>query len=209
MNYPAIVFDFDGTLADTFDEGLKIYNTIATEFGLRQIHEHEIHKLRTMSVGEFIDYMGIPKRLVPTLLYRGTRMLKSKIPSLPLIKGMAETLPTLRQNASHFGILTSNSVENAKLFLETHGLDGIFTFVQSTSKLTGKARYLRGILKQYTLAPSDLVYVGDEIRDVRAARKAGVASAAVTWGFNCAKSLKETKPDHFFHSPDELAGVFC
>lgn len=204
MKYRALVFDFDGTIADTFDEGLRIYNTMAEDLDLRPIDDEEITYLRTMTITDFIDHLGIPKRLVPRLLYRGTRMLKAKIPSLPLIKGMAEALPKLRKGADHFGILTSNSVENAGLFLETHQLAGVFTFVSSTSKLTGKSKYLRDILKRYALAPEELIYIGDEIRDIKAARKAGVAAAAVGWGFNATEALQASHPDHFCDTPDEL-----
>ena len=207
MKYRSLVFDFDGTIADTFDEGLRIYNELAQDLNLKLIDDEEITYLRTMTISDFLDHLGIPKRMVPTLLYRGTRMLKAKIPSLPLIKGMADALPRLRKGSEHFGILTSNSVENAGLFLETHGLAGVFTFVSSTSKLTGKSKYLRNILKRYALAPEELIYIGDEIRDIRAARKAGVAVAAVGWGFNSSESLLASEPDHFCRTPDQLMAL--
>lgn len=207
MKYRSLVFDFDGTIADTLDEGLRIYNELAQDLGLQLIDAGEVAHLRTMNITDFLDHLGIPRRIVPTLLYRGTRMLKAKIPTLPLVQGMGDALPRLRQGAEHFGILTSNSVENAGLFLETHGLGGVFSFISSTSKLTGKSKYLRNILGKHALAPGELVYIGDEIRDIKAARKAGVAAAAVGWGFNSPASLLATDPDHFFHTPDQMLAL--
>lgn len=207
MRYDSLIFDFDGTIADTLDEGLRIYNILAEKNGLKPLDEKELPALRHMSVGGLFRHLGISKHRAPKLLYQGIRMLRGRIASLPLIHGMADTLPVLRSQVRHFGILTSNSVENVGLFLKAHGLDHLFTFVSSTSKLSGKARHLRGIQKSYEIPPSGMLYVGDEIRDIRAAKKAGVAVAAVGWGFNSHESLGAEAPDYLLAQPDELMGL--
>lgn len=209
MKYNALIFDFDGTIADTLDEGLKIYNTLAEQHSLLSVREDEVAELRHMSIGRLFDHLGISKHRAPKILYQGTKMLKSRIASLPLIQGMAEALPVLRSKAKHFGILTSNSVDNVSLFLETHRLQEVFTFVSSTSKLTGKARHLKSIQKSYGIRPKEMIYIGDEIRDIRAAKKAGVTVAAVGWGFNSSESLQAEEPDYLLQRPDELAELLA
>ncbi|MEJ6570419.1 MAG: HAD-IA family hydrolase [Akkermansiaceae bacterium] len=204
MKYRTLVFDFDGTIADTLDESLKIYNQMAEQHDLRPIDDDEIHHLRHMKLNDFLDHLGTPRLLVPKLLFRGTQMLKSRIGSLPLIEGIAEVLPLLKKRAIHLGILTSNSVENAQLFLKTHGIDHLFSFVSSTSKLTGKAKHLRSIQRKYELNAGKMVYIGDELRDIKAAKKAGIPMAAVGWGFNSPKALADSKPDYLFQHPSEL-----
>ncbi|MBK1831153.1 HAD-IA family hydrolase [Verrucomicrobiaceae bacterium R5-34] len=204
MNYRAIIFDFDGTLADTLDEAFHIYNKMAKEHDLRAVSEDEIPGLRDMKLNQFLSHLGIPKRRVPKLLYQGTKQLKESIGSLPLFEGLEHVLPALRTKIEHVGILTSNSVENVNLFLETHGLENVFTFVSSTSKLTGKAKHLRAIRKTFSLEASEMIYVGDEIRDIVASKKAGIPVAAVGWGFNSPEALKKEQPDHFCDSVEEL-----
>ncbi|MCP5536917.1 MAG: HAD-IA family hydrolase [Akkermansiaceae bacterium] len=204
MKYSTLVFDFDGTIADTLDEGLKIYNQMAETHGLKPIDEDEVHILRHMKLNDFLDHLGVPRLLVPKLLYKGTQMLKSRISRLPLIEGIADALPRLRQKTEHFGILTSNSTENVHLFLQHHGLEDIFTFVSSTSKLTGKSKHLRSICRTFSIKPGDMIYIGDELRDVKAAKKAQIPVAAVGWGFNSAAALAESRPDYLFHHPSEL-----
>jgi HAD superfamily hydrolase (TIGR01549 family) len=204
MKYSTLVFDFDGTIADTLDEGLKIYNQIAKKHDLRLIDDDEIHHLRHMKLNDFLDHLGIPRLLVPKLLFRATQMLKSRIGRLPLIEGMAEVLPSLKNQTERLGILTSNSVENAQLFLKTHGIDHLFSFVSSTSKLTGKAKYLRSIQRKYELKAEEMVYIGDELRDIKAAKKAGIPIAAVGWGFNSLEALAGSEPDYLFRQPSEL-----
>lgn len=204
MKYRTLIFDFDGTIADTLDEGLRIYNLLADEYGLLKVCEKDVPDLRHMSIGRLFDHLGISKHRAPKILYQGTRMLKSRIASLPLIQGMAEALPILRSKAKHFGILTSNSVDNVNLFLNTHGLEDVFTFVSSTSKLTGKAKHLRSIQKSYAMVADEMIYIGDEIRDIRAAKKAGVTVAAVGWGFNSFESLQAEEPDFLLQRPEDL-----
>lgn len=204
MKYRSLIFDFDGTLADTLDEALKIYNHMASEHNLRVIEEDEVHYLRHMKLGDFLDHLAVPKRLVPKLLYKGTRMLKSRIHHLPLISGMGDILPRLSEQSEHCGILTSNSVENVELFLEHHGMRDYFSFISSTSKLSGKAKHLSSICRTFSIEADDIIYVGDEIRDIKAAKKAGVPIAAVGWGFNSPEALVGANPNFLFHEPSEL-----
>lgn len=207
MKYRSLIFDFDGTIADTLDEALSIYNQIAGEHNLRTIEQEEVHYLRHMKLSDFLDHLAVPKRLVPKLLYKGTRILRSRISQLPLIQGMGDVLPHLSKQSEHFGILTSNSVENVELFLEHHGMQDVFSFISSTSKLTGKAKHLRSICRTFSIEPDDIIYIGDEIRDVKAAKKAGVPIAAVGWGFNSPEALVGANPNFLFHDPSELQGL--
>ncbi|WP_367874796.1 HAD-IA family hydrolase [Luteolibacter sp. Populi] len=207
MAYRTVIFDFDGTLADTLEESRRIYNVLAPEYRLRQVTAEELPALRKFSLLELLGHLDIPKRKVPSLLSRGTSLMRGNITKLPLIPGIAEILPVMRERAECFGILTSNATANVDLFLRAHGLRQLFDFVSSTSKLTGKSKHLRAICKTFSERPEAMLYVGDEIRDIKAAKKAGVAMAAVTWGFNSAESLKAEAPEHLVHKPAELLGL--
>lgn len=204
MPYRTIIFDFDGTLADTLEESRRIYNLLAADYGLREVTAEELPGLRHFSLLELLDHLGIPKRRVPALLSRGTSMMRGNITRLPLIPGIGEILPTMRARAKSFGVLTSNAEANVDLFLKAHGLREHFDFISSTSKLTGKSTHLRAIRKTFSLDAGEMLYVGDEIRDIKAAKKAGIAMAAVTWGFNSAESLHAESPEHLVSNPEDL-----
>ena len=201
MTYKTLVFDFDGTIADTLGETRKIFNIIAPDYGIREVAEHELDGLRHLSLKELLDHLEIPKRRVPALISRGTSMMRGNITELQLIAGMAEVLIEMRRHVRSFGILTSNATANVDLFLRTHGLRDQFDFISSTSKLTGKAKHLKAILKTFSLRPGELLYIGDELRDVKASQKAGIPIAAVTWGFNSRESLAAAKPEYLFDRP--------
>lgn len=204
MAYRTIIFDFDGTLADTLEETRRIYNRMAPGYGLREVHEEELPQLRHLSLKDLLAHLEIPSRRVPVLLAKGTGILRGNIASLPLIPGMADLLPALRARVENFGILTSNAAANVDLFLKAHGLRGLFDFISSTSRLTGKSRHLRAIRRTFSMQAGEMLYVGDEIRDVKASQKAGNPVAAVTWGFNSRESLAAENPTHLLDRPDEF-----
>jgi phosphoglycolate phosphatase len=204
MQYRSLVFDFDGTIADTLGETRHIFNQIAPDYGIRQVEEHELDGLRHLSLKQLLEHLDIPKRRVPALIARGTGLMRGSITRLKLIEGMSEVLVELRRHTDSFGILTSNASANVDLFLRTHGLREHFDFISSTSKLTGKAKHLKAIRKTFSLRPEQMLYVGDEIRDVKASQKAGIPIAAVTWGFNSHESLAAGNPDHLFTRPADF-----
>lgn len=204
MAYRTIIFDFDGTLANTLEESRRIFNTLAKEYGLREVGHDELPALRHMSIKQLISHLGVPKRKVPGIIAKGTSLMRGNIVRLPLIEGMAEVLPTLRARSRSFGVLTSNASTNVDLFLRAHGLRGLFNFISSTSKLTGKAKHLKAIRKTFSLKSEEMLYVGDEIRDIKASKKAGIPVAAVTWGFNSPESLSAEKPEHLLSEPTQF-----
>lgn len=204
MAYRTIIFDFDGTIADTLEESRRIYNELAPEYSLRQVSSEELPGLRNFSLKELLVHLGIPKRRVPGLISRGTTMMRANIVGLPLNEGVSELLPQLRDRCRSFGVLTSNATSNVDLFFRAHGIRNLFDFISSTSKLTGKAKHLRAIRKTFSLKPEEMLYVGDEIRDIKASKKAGIPVAAVTWGFNSRSALAAENPEHLVDTPAEL-----
>jgi len=205
MNYRAIIFDFDGTIADTLGETRIIFNELADDFGVRQVEEHEVEELRHLSLKQILSTLEIPKRRVPSIIARGTGMMRKNIDRLQLIEGIKDSLIELREYTENFGILTSNTTANVDIFLRNHGIRDLFEFVSSTSKLTGKARHLRAIRKTFSLEHHEMLYVGDELRDVKAAQKAKIPHAAVSWGFNSRESLAKSKPTYLFDLPEQFS----
>lgn len=207
MAFRTLIFDFDGTLADTLEEARRIFNELAPDYGLRSVEVEDLEELRHLTLNRVLRRLEIPRHRVPGLLARGTVLMRGNIGKLPLIDGMTEILPKLHDGGRTFGVLTSNSATNVDLFLHAHGLRQLFAFISSSSKLQGKARHLRALQKSYSLNVEETLYIGDETRDVRAAKKAGMPVAAVTWGFNSKEVLAREEPDFLVSSPDELVDL--
>lgn len=207
MKYSSLIFDFDGTIADTLSEAADIYNVLAQEHGYKQVKTSDIPALRHCSVKKLTKELGVSKLRLPFLLNKGRKILKKRIDQLSPIEGMIDTMKELRKDATNFGILTSNSTENVELFLENHGIGDLFTFISSTSKLGGKSKHINSISRTFSINKHEMLYIGDEIRDIRASQKSGISIAAVSWGFNSKESLEIERPTYLIEKPNELLKI--
>jgi len=201
-----LIFDFDGTIADTFWQGLEILNTMAPEFGYRQLSKEDLPKAKDMTTRQLMRFLGISGRRLPIIAHKGVRKLRSKINEIEPIAGMPEVLRELHARGKRLGIITSNSEENVGIFLKNHDLE-IFEFVRSSSRLLGKAREIRQSMKSHRIQSGEILFVGDETRDIEACRRAKICCAAVSWGYNSRTALQAQSPHFIFDQPTELLSV--
>lgn len=199
-----LIFDFDGTIADSFDAVLDIANRLAPEFGYPLTPPEAAKHLKNSSSRDIIRQSQVAFWQIPFLLKRLRSELHHQIRHLHPIPGIKEALQALHQQGHHLGIVTSNSQENVTTFLEIHGLSDLFDFIGSGLTVFGKGRVIQATLRQYRLDPATVIYVGDETRDIEAARKIGIPSIAVSWGFNSSQALAKHHPDVLIHHPEEL-----
>ncbi len=207
MTQKVIIFDFDGTIADTVDALVVIANRLAVEFGFIQITPQELALLRNLTAREIIKYSGISVFRIPFLVKKVKSELKNKIHEFKPIPGIREALIELQAEGYRLGIITSNSQENVTEFLKMNHLDSLFEFIYSGVTIFGKTTIINNVLKQKQLKPQDVIYVGDETRDVEASKKANIKVIAVTWGFNSHEALGKQKPNFLIDQPSELLGV--
>jgi len=204
MARPFAIFDFDGTVADSFAESLLSYNRVAPRLRLRMAEECEVPRLRRMSAGQLLEALGIPMWKLPRLMIAVRADLHDHFHSVRPIPGIAEALDELSRAGCHLSIVTSNSEENVRNFLVRHGIDGFETVVAGAS-IFGKGTRLKRLLKSTGDEKSAAVYVGDTVPDIRAAHEAGAAAVAVTWGFSDKLPLAGEQPDALAESTSELA----
>jgi phosphoglycolate phosphatase len=198
-----IIFDFDGTLADSLGTLIKITNDLAPEFGIAQIKVEQIAALRQLNSQEVIKMSGIALWQIPFLLRRYQVEFQQRAARVPLFPGIEQMLHELKFSGYKLGIVSSNSVENIELVLCHYQVDRLFSFMQSCS-VFGKGRAIRSIMRANYAEPEETIYVGDEVRDIQAARRSKVSSIAVTWGFNSAELLSAQQPDYLVHYPQEI-----
>ena len=198
-----LIFDFDGTIADTFDVGFEILNKLAAEFGFRSIKLEDIEKLRDMRTRQVLKFLEIRPTKMSKIARRGAEELSARIEGIQPLPGVITVIQELRARGFQIGILTSNSPENVGIFLRNHDFN-VFDFVRSSSKLMGKSREIKSIRKILRVPHSEILLIGDETRDVEAAHKAGVAIAAVAGGYNSKRALAAMKPQFLLDRPEEL-----
>ncbi|WP_017325595.1 HAD hydrolase-like protein [Synechococcus sp. PCC 7336] len=202
-----VLFDFDGTVADSMDAVVRVANRLAAELGTPRVAPEDIARLRQQQLRQVLREARVPLWKLPWMLQRVRRELRQEIATIQPIAGMPETLRQLQQQGFRLGILTSNARSNVAEFLHERALTDVFEIACSEASIFGKGRMLRRCLRQYDLAADRTTYVGDETRDIEAARRNGVRAIAVEWGFNTRQPLLDCKPDGIARHPAELLNL--
>jgi len=202
-----ILFDFDGTIVDSVAAGIGITNRLALEFGFPPFDEATLEELKNLGSRGALKRSKIPVWKLPFLIRRFTEEMNREIPHLKLFPEMKETLIDLKHQGHFLGIVSTNSVKNIQEFLSVQQLTSTFDVVSANYSLFGKSRLIQKIIRQQKLQPSQIYYVGDETRDIEAAKKSGVNSIAATWGLNSAKILLKYHPDFLINCPTELRNL--
>ena len=201
-----IIFDFDGTIADTFDLALEIYNRIAPEYNCRPAGPEDHELIRLKKPQELLKIYGVSRLKLLSLLLRVRKELSRHIPEIKLVRGMEASLREIRNSGYRMGILTSNSVSNVSMFVDINNLSGLFDFIYSGKSLFGKENVIRRMLMHENLSVNRVIYVGDETRDIEASKKAGIPVVAVSWGLHRREVLATMSPDQIADDPVELQG---
>lgn len=129
--------------------------------------------------------------------------MRERTKTLRPFDGMLDVIRTLDAHGCRCGILSSNSLENVRCFLERHDLP-MFNLFSCGSSFLGKAARLRKLICQLALPAGNIFYIGDEVRDVEAANKVGIQSIGVTWGLASRKALLAADATHIAGAPKQL-----
>ncbi|MFC4727226.1 HAD hydrolase-like protein [Coralloluteibacterium thermophilus] len=202
--YRLVAFDFDGTLANSFPLVLDLLDVVALEYGFMPIEHDDLERLRGMEPRALMRHLGVPMWKAPQIMARMHRLMAERIHEVRLFEGVAEALHALHARGVALAIVTSNAPDNVRSVLGDP-LWSLFAHAECGSSLFGKHRRLRGLLRRAGVEPTDAIYVGDELRDVEAARAVRLPFAAVAWGYADTRTLEAASPEHLLREPAEIA----
>lgn len=198
-----VVFDFDGTIADSRKLFLSTYNEIARKKNYRLIQEETLAELQKMSIPERCRHLNVPLIRVPKMGYDFLKIYRHSIAEVEIIAGIKDLLLSLGNAGYKLGIISSNNRDTIREFLDRNQINNIEAIVCSTNIL-GKSRILKRFLKDFNLRPDEMIYVGDEQRDILACRALNVKIVAVTWGYDAYEALERLHPDYLATSPEAV-----
>jgi len=205
--FKEIIFDFDGTVADSFGVMMEIFEEHKKEFGFEKFGDEELKIYREQGVANLIKERKISIWKILKILKVGKKLMNQKIISVKPFEGMREILMKLKEKGIILGIISTNSEENIKDFLKKNKIE-VFDYVVGKGSLFGKTRIIKNILRKRKLNKNQVLYVGDEVRDIEACKKIDIKIAAVTWGFSDEKLLRKNKPDFLINNPNNLPRIF-
>jgi len=201
------LFDLDGTLADSRDVMFEALDHAARHFGFRRINHAEAEGLRDRDARTILRTLGVPLWKLPRIAAH-IKGLASAAPPPPLFPGAAATLAWLREAGVTLALVSSNSEVNARRALGAEAARCIAHWACDAT-LFGKASRFRDVLRRTGLMPSQAIAIGDELRDIAAARRAGLVAGAVAWGYALPAALAAAEPDILFGSMAEIPAFFA
>jgi phosphoglycolate phosphatase len=206
-----VIFDFDGTIANTLPFSFQKFLEIAKLFQIDDLNDREIiNEIRSKSYQELLkgrfkkSLLKLP--VVIGLIKNMQIELEKTIETIKIFSGIKKTLRDLVKNGYKLAIISSNRKESINKFIRLNKIE-VFDFVHGKTDLFRKADYLNKFLKDYKLKKTDVIYVGDEIRDIKACQKAGIKMIGVAWGLHTVKALQRNKVDYIVYKPSEILKI--
>jgi phosphoglycolate phosphatase len=202
-SYSLVIFDFDGTLADTVTWFAGVVNHVADRYGFKRVEKSDHERLRGYAPKKLLETLGVPLWKVPLIAYYLRALLAREIDHVSLFEGVDALLETLSRAGVMLAVVSSNSRENVRRVLGPDNVARIDAFACGVS-VFGKAPKLRTVLNTSGVPRTEAIYIGDEVRDIEAARAARVASGAVAWGYNTVAALRASAPSEIFLSMNDI-----
>jgi len=198
-----IIFDFDGTLANTKAFAYELYKKVTDQYKVKQFSEDEFDHLKTLSLMDKFKVHNVSILWLPIVARIIRKTVGTVMDQVKPYEGMIELLSYLHENDYKIFIVSSNSKKNIEVFLKQYHIDYI-------DKIYGRAKYLKKhkvlnkLFKKFKIDKSNAIYVGDETRDIVSCQKIGLNIAAVTWGFDDEAQLAEKKPSFIANDAKNL-----
>jgi phosphoglycolate phosphatase len=206
MKYKLIIFDFDGTLADSFPWFVGVVNKVAVKYKFKEVAPDEIEALRSLSAMQLIRHLEIPLWKIPMIAnYVRQQMARERDGITPFV-GVDQLLAQLSQAGVILALVTSNSYENVRHVLGANNL-ALLSYLECDVPMLGKRARYRKILKKSGIAASAALSIGDEIRDIEASNQERIPFGAVAWGYTHVDALKAHAPAEVFTQIDDILKV--
>jgi phosphoglycolate phosphatase len=208
MRFQLVIFDFDGTLADSFAWFASVLNSVADKYRFKRVEPHEIDTLRGLSAAEMMRRQGVPAWKIPLIANHMRKLKAQQRERTPLFDGTGDMLRRLSKAGVTIAIVSSDAEANIRATLGAE-LSNLISCFECGASMFGKAAKFRKVLRRTGCDPHAAITIGDEIRDLEAARAAGIPFGAVAWGYTRFDALQARRPDAAFVSIAEICDTLC
>lgn len=184
-----VVFDFDGTLVD--DVGLLIdaARVVLRSAGFAAAAEADFDALRDMHPRRALEAIDVPIRAVPGLVRGLRREMRRRALEIEFSEEATESVRNLHGSGFTLAIMSSNSPRLIRSVIQKAELAHCFTLVARGGAVSDRAIRLRRVMRRRSAQARSWVFVGDEIRDLQAARGCGIPFVGVGWGVTSANAF--------------------
>ncbi|WP_025691509.1 HAD hydrolase-like protein [Paenibacillus zanthoxyli] len=203
-----IIFDFDGTIVDSGRVVFDLFNKFADKYDYKRVPERDAELIRSLPVRERFKMLKVPVHKVPLLTMDVVRKYKEAIPNLKISHELKNVLKELKNRGVNLILISANSKENIKQFLKINQMEW-FDDVITANRFFGRHLAINSYLKTAGISRDDVVFVGDEHRDILACRKSQIKIISVTWGYDLERLLRQSDPDYIARKPSDILNIIA
>jgi len=201
--FELIIFDFDGTLADSYQWFLSVFDEVVERYSLPRLDQSELRQLRKVDIRQISRQFNIPLWKIVQIGSHLQKKMASQIDKVLLVDGMQAVLDGLAAAGVRMAVVTSNAEENVKQVLGPHNVNRFEAFEAGVTLYGKKAKFDK-VLKKTGVDPLKVLSIGDELRDLKSSRQAGIVFGAVGWGATELETFRAHNPDVLFTQPDDI-----
>jgi len=198
-----VIFDFDGTIVDSINLSIELFNELADKYKFNKIVYNQLDYLRSLSFIERCRAVKVPLYKIPALGIEITRNYRKIIGKLRIFEGVDDVIHWLKEQGLELSIISSNSNENVRAFLKKNNIY-VFDGIYCNRNLFGKEKIIDRFIKKHNLKRDEVIYIGDEYRDVIACKINEIKVIAVSWGYDPPELLVKAGPDFIVDRPPEI-----
>lgn len=208
--FDAVVFDLDGTLADTFSTVLRLFNRVMLDRTGRQWRFEEMLPYFGPTESVMFQRMFPAAEMHEPMIADYFRLSREDGHEIKPFDGIYELVSELKDSGVKLGVFSAANTEAARIRVGHAGLLDFFDEIIGGDSVTNSKPHPDGLLHlmdRFEVDPAATVYVGDMVADVQTGRAAGVTTVAVTWGADSRNRLSAVNPDHVIDHPRMLRNI--
>lgn len=201
-----IIFDWSGVVRDTVTNQMWIINQIFKKYGVREISTEEFRENWKQPPALFYQKY-LPEGYNEeerTKLFQELQLDKD-CPKAVAFPEVVKLIHTCKESGYFLAVVSSDFPETLLPEVQKYGLENVFNEIITDAN--DKLEPVQKIIKDNNLNLQDTFFVGDSNHEVDVAKKVGIKSIAVTWGFTSEQKLSAHDPDYIAHNTEELESV--
>jgi phosphoglycolate phosphatase len=196
------LFDFDGVLVDSLDFYVRAVGACLEAVGTPIVQSREDYL--ALFEGNFYEAMAARGVDLAAFAQAAHEILpRFDYDTLAPFPGMAPVLAALHRDHL-LAVISSNGSQTIRAMLARFGYEACFRDVFGSDFLFSKVDKIAHALEQFGASADRTFYIGDTVGDILEARKAGVKTVAVAWGWHSREKLADARPDYLLERPEEL-----